>query len=95
MTTFQIYFIENTDRVLMDGQATTTALAATLTTLGGFGLLDLSRQQRNLLLLRPVFQLERYKMMQFRPQPLPEYRHALPCIVSTRSDDGSHHGFQW
>lgn len=26
-------------------------------------LLDLSRQQRNLLLLRPVFQLERYKMM--------------------------------
>lgn len=26
------------------------------------GLLDLSRQQRNLLLLRPVFQLERYKM---------------------------------
>ncbi|WP_341315233.1 hypothetical protein WN982_08245 [Paraburkholderia sp. IMGN_8] len=47
----------------MDGQATTTAPAATLTTLGGFGLLDLSRQQRNLLLLRPVFQLERYKMM--------------------------------
>jgi hypothetical protein len=29
----------------------------------GSGLLDLSRQQRNLLLLRPVFQLERYKMM--------------------------------
>lgn len=26
-------------------------------------LLDLSRQQRNLLLLRPIFQLERYKMM--------------------------------
>ncbi|MBU9516176.1 hypothetical protein KTE64_27665 [Burkholderia multivorans] len=48
---------------MMDGQATTTALADTLTTLGSFGLLDLSRQQRNLLLLRPVFQLERYKMM--------------------------------
>jgi hypothetical protein len=47
----------------MDGQATTTALADALTTLGSFGLLDLSRQQRNLLLLRPVFQLERYKMM--------------------------------
>ncbi len=27
------------------------------------GLLDLSRQQRNLLLLRPIFQLERYKTM--------------------------------
>lgn len=47
----------------MDGQATTTGLAATLTTLSGVGLLDLSRQQRNLLLLRPVFQLERYKLM--------------------------------
>lgn len=30
---------------------------------GPSGLLDLSRQQRNLLLLRPVFQLERYKSM--------------------------------
>jgi hypothetical protein len=46
----------------MDGQATTTPFAAPLTMSGGFGLLDLSRQQRNLLLLRPVFQLERYKM---------------------------------
>lgn len=30
---------------------------------GSAGLLDLSRQQRNLLLLRPIFQLERYKTM--------------------------------
>lgn len=30
---------------------------------GSTDLLDLSRQQRNLLLLRPIFQLERYKTM--------------------------------
>ncbi|WP_321912300.1 hypothetical protein [Burkholderia cepacia] len=47
----------------MNGLAETSSPAAEPTMLGGFTLLDLSRQQRNLLLLRPVFQLERDKMM--------------------------------
>jgi hypothetical protein len=38
-------------------------LSVTLKMSGSSNLLDLSKQQRNLLLLRPVFQLERYKMM--------------------------------
>ena len=37
--------------------------SVTLKISGSSSLLDLSRKQRNLLLLRPVFQLERYKMM--------------------------------
>lgn len=47
----------------MDDDASSFTLSASLTVLQASGLLDLSRQQRNLLLLRPVFQLERYKMM--------------------------------
>lgn len=47
----------------MDDDPSSFALSASLTVLQASGLLDLSRQQRNLLLLRPVFQLERYKMM--------------------------------
>jgi hypothetical protein len=47
----------------MSDEASGHALAAALTASARSTLLDLSRQQRNLLLLRPVFQLERYKMM--------------------------------
>lgn len=47
----------------MTEEASSHALTASLTASASSPLLDLSRQQRNLLLLRPVFQLERYKMM--------------------------------
>lgn len=47
----------------MTDEASSSSLSALLTTSTSSNLLDLSRQQRNLLLLRPVFQLERYKMM--------------------------------
>jgi len=47
----------------MTEEASGLALTASLTASSSSTLLDLSRQQRNLLLLRPVFQLERYKMM--------------------------------
>lgn len=47
----------------MTDEASGFSLSTPLTTSTSSNLLDLSRQQRNLLLLRPVFQLERYKMM--------------------------------
>lgn len=47
----------------MTDEASALSLSASLTASASSALLDLSRQQRNLLLLRPVFQLERYKMM--------------------------------
>ena len=46
----------------MTDETSGSSLPAFLTASTSSNLLDLSRQQRNLLLLRPVFQLERYKM---------------------------------
>ncbi|GAB3437266.1 hypothetical protein NX773_22680 [Massilia solisilvae] len=46
---------------MTDGALDPVSVALTIS--ASSSLLDLSRQQRNLLLLRPVFQLERYKMM--------------------------------
>jgi hypothetical protein len=46
----------------MSGDRVDPPLVQPYAVLAGPSLLDLSRQQRNLLLLRPVFQLERYKM---------------------------------
>jgi hypothetical protein len=47
----------------MTGETSGSSLTASFTASTCSKLLDLSKQQRNLLLLRPVFQLERYKMM--------------------------------
>ncbi len=47
----------------MADEAPSLSLSVSFMASASSSLLDLSRQQRNLLLLRPVFQLERYKMM--------------------------------
>jgi hypothetical protein len=47
----------------MTDEAPGISLSVSFMASASSSLLDLSRQQRNLLLLRPVFQLERYKMM--------------------------------